>query len=1210
MPGTRIARSIRTRITPLDAAIVACCCALVGLLWGVVLFEQQGTREDAIAAAYSANSNLAIAFEEQTARALHGIDQAVSLVKREYQREGRRLDLAKLIESAGIDTRLVSSIGVIDERGDRIFNSASSQGVNVADREPFLYHRDHDDKGLHIGAPMVGRVSGNWTIRVTRRIDKPGGGFGGIVGAAVDPKYFAGFYAKANIGEVGTIILARQDGTGLVRRSGQTYAFGENMRDSRLLEEVAKRPAGTFIGRGRVDGVRRLFAYRRLEDYPLVVAVGTSEAEALRAVEEGRRTDTLMASLGSAFIVALGTWLLFALARQRRAAASLAAKDAQLRATVDQVAVGIARTAPDGRFLEVNQTLCRMLGYSGEELLARSFPEITHPEDIAKSVQLRERLYAGAVGSGTLEKRYLRRDGSVMWAETAVTVVQGVGGATAYVVAVIQDVTARKSAERRAERLNAFYGALSHTNKAIVRMHGPEALYREICRVCVEFGHVRMALIAVAQGERIVPVAWAGPAQVYVTGLDMRTAASVPEGRGPAGTALREGRPYICNDFFADPATLPWRDRAARTGVRSSAVFPIRRGGRPVGVLNLYDAEPGVFDAELVALLEEMASDISFALDNFEREAALEESGERFRSLVESAMDAIVTVGEDQRIVQFNAAASALFQVPSADAVGMPLERLIPERFRVAHALHLRRFGESGEASRRMGETSELFALRADGTEVPIEASVSRSLAGGAPQYTVILRDITARKRFESRIEYLATHDGLTDLANRNLIRDRIAQAIGHARRAGSHLALMFIDLDRFKVVNDGFGHPFGDLLLRAAGERFSSALREDDTVARLGGDEFLILLTDLHRTSDVYIVAQKILDALERPFALEGREVHLNASIGVSLYPQDGEDFDTLLGHADVAMYRAKDLGRGTYQFFTPAMSAGLKQRVEREAQLRHALERSELQLAYQPKVDLASGAISGAEVLLHWSHPELGIVTPANFIPLAEETGLIVPIGEWVLRSACAQAKAWGDAGLPPVAMAVNLSARQFLHHDIVALVESVLADTGLPPGQLELELTETLIARDVEKVAATVQRLHSAGVRFSIDDFGTGYSNLSQLQRFRVDRLKIDQTFVRNLSASRNDAAIALAIISLARALDLKVIAEGVETAEQCAFLRKHGCDEIQGYYFSRPVPAETFAGMLRAGKRLARQGFPLKAPAPSPASTDPTPARRGA
>jgi diguanylate cyclase (GGDEF)-like protein/PAS domain S-box-containing protein len=1186
VPGTGIARSVRTRIAPLDAGIVACCCALVGLLWGVILFQDRGAREETIAAAYNANSNLAIALEEQTVRALHGIDQAVNLVKREYQREGRRLDLAKLIESAGIDTRLVTSIGVIDERGDRVFNSASSQGVNVADREPFLHHRDHDDKALYIGAPAIGRTTGTWTIRMTRRIDKPGGGFGGVVGAAVDPRYFTGFYAKANIGETGTIILARQDGTGLVRRTGPTYAFGEDMRASVLFQELARQPAGNFLGRGIIDGVKRRFGYRRLEEYPLVVAVGTSEAEVMRGYEEGRRTNTLIASLGSAFIAALGTWLLVALARQRRAAASLAAKDAQLRATVDQAAVGISRTAPDGRFLEVNQTLCAMLGYSEQELLARGFPDITHPEDVAKSVQLHESLYATNIRSGKLDKRYLRKDGSVMWAETAVTLVPGEGGRTAYVVAVVQDVTARKSAERHAERLNAFYGALSHTNQAIVRMREPEALYREICRVCVEFGHVRMALIAVAQGERIVPVAWAGPAEDYLAGLELRTAASAPEGRGPAGIALREGQPYICNDFFADPVTRPWRDRAERSGLRSAAVFPIRRGGRNVGVLILYDAEPGVFDADLVALLEEMAGDISFALDNFEREAALEESGERFRGLVESAMDAIVTIGEDQRIVQFNAAAAALFQVPSANAVGMPLERLIPERFRAPHASHVRRFGESGEASRRIG--SELFALRADGTEFPIEASVSRSLAGGEQQYTVILRDITARKRFESRIEYLATHDGLTDLPNRNLIRDRIAQAIGHARRAGIHLALMFVDLDRFKVVNDGFGHPFGDLLLKAAGERFQAALREDDTVARLGGDEFLILLTDLQHTDDVYIVAQKILDALERPFAIEGREVHVSASIGVSLYPQDGEDFDTLLGHADVAMYRAKDLGRGTYQFFTQAMSAGLKQRVEREGQLRHALERGELQLAFQPKVDLASGAISGAEVLLHWRHPELGIVTPANFIPLAEETGLIVPIGEWVLRSACAQAKAWTDAGLPPVAMAVNLSARQFLHQDIVALVETVLEQTGLPPGLLELELTETLIARDVEKVATTIERLHSAGVRFSIDDFGTGYSNLAQLKRFRVDRLKIDQTFVRNLHTSRNDAAIALAIISLARALDLKVIAEGVETAEQCAFLRKHGCDEIQGYYFSRPVPAEAFAEMLRSGKRLARAG----------------------
>jgi diguanylate cyclase (GGDEF)-like protein/PAS domain S-box-containing protein len=1183
--GTRSAPSTRTRIVPLDAVIVACCCALIGLLWGVILYQEMGEREDAIAAEYNANSNLAIAFEEQTVRALRGIDQAVSLVKRDYQREGRRLDLAKLIESAGIDTRLFNSIGVFDEHGDLVLNSSSSRPVNIADREPFLHHLEHDDKGLYIGAPTIGRVSGTWTIQMTRRIDKPGGGFGGIAGVAVDPTYFTGFYAKASIGELGTIILARQDGTGLVRRTGQTYTFGEDMRESTLFQEFARQAAGNFLGRGRLDGVPRLFGYRRLEDYPLVVAVGTSEAEALRGFEDGRRTTTLIASLGSAFIAALGAWLLIALARQRRAAASLAAKDAQLRATVDQVAVGIARTAPDGRFLEVNQTLCRMLGYEEEELLARGFPEITHPEDLGKSVQLRERLYAGDVGSGTLEKRYLRRDGSVMWAEAALTVVRGKGGGTAYAVAVIQDVTARKRAERHAERLNAFYGALSHTNQAIVRIREPDALYREICKVCVEFGRVKMAHISVVQGDRIVPVAWAGPAEDYLAGLELRTTASAPEGRGPAGIALREGRPYICNDFFADPATLPWRDRAERSGVRSSAVFPFRRGGRAAGVLNLYDAEPGVFDADLVALLEEMASDISFALDNFERAAALAESGERFRGLVESAMDAIITVGEDQRIVQFNAAAAALFQVPPEAALGMPLERLIPERFRAAHALHLRHFGESGEANRRMGEVSDLWAMRADGSEFPIEASVSRSFTRGAPQYTVILRDITARKLFESRIEYLATHDGLTDLPNRNLIRDRIAQAIGHARRADTHLALMFVDLDRFKVANDAFGHPFGDTLLKAAGERFQAALRDDDTVARLGGDEFLILLTDLQRTADVYLVAQKILDALQQPFALEGREIHVSASIGISLYPQDGGDFDTLLGHADVAMYRAKDLGRGTYQFFTPAMSAGLKQRVEMEAQLRRALERGELHLAFQPKVDLASGEIAGAEVLLRWSHPQLGSVPPASFIPLAEETGLIVTIGEWVLRSACAQAKAWIDAGLPPLAIAVNISARQFLHHDIVALVESVLKQSGLPPGLLELELTESLIARDTEKVAATIQRLQAAGVRFSVDDFGTGYSSLLQLKRFRVDRLKIDQSFVRNLHTSRDDAAIALAIISLARALDLKVIAEGVEAVEQCTFLRQHGCDEIQGFYFSRPVPADGLAAMLRAHKRLA-------------------------
>ena len=447
-----------------------------------------------------------------------------------------------------------------------------------------------------------------------------------------------------------------------------------------------------------------------------------------------------------------------------------------------------------------------------------------------------------------------------------------------------------------------------------------------------------------------------------------------------------------------------------------------------------------------------------------------------------------------------------------------------------------------------------------------------------------ILNDITERKRYESRIEYLATHDGLTGLPNRNLIHDRTAQAVAYARRGATQFALMHLGIDRFKVINDGFGHPFGNNLLKAVGTRLAGVVHEGDTVARQGGDEFLLLLTNLIKPADAYIALEKLQQAFERPFHLEGREIYVTASIGASLYPQDGKEADTLIRNAGVAMFRAKKLGRNTCQFFTSEMSEESRQLVELETQLRLALQHNQLRLVYQPKVSLSSGRITGCEALLRWDHPTLGAVSPAQFIPIAEASGLIVPIGNWVLRTACAQNKAWQQAGIPPIPVSVNLSARQFMQQDVVAWVLNVLEETALAPGMLELELTESLIAQDTEKAIDTVNQLKAAGVRLSIDDFGTGYSSLSHLKRFRVDTLKIDQSFVRNMLTEPDDATIVLAVKSLAHNLRMSAVAEGVETAEQCRFLRQNHCDEIQGYLFSKPVAAHDFEVLLQSGQLL--------------------------
>lgn len=448
-----------------------------------------------------------------------------------------------------------------------------------------------------------------------------------------------------------------------------------------------------------------------------------------------------------------------------------------------------------------------------------------------------------------------------------------------------------------------------------------------------------------------------------------------------------------------------------------------------------------------------------------------------------------------------------------------------------------------------------------------------------------IVTDITDRKRYESHIEYLATHDGLTGLPNRALVRDRLNQAIAHAQRSDSEGALLFVDIDRFKSVNEGFGHATGDALLRAVGQRLAALVADGDTVARQSGDEFLMVLVGLNAGTDAYATARAVLDAMAQPFMIGNSEVLVRASVGLAVFPQDGDDADALIAHADAAMARAKALGGNLAQFFTSGMSEEAKVRFDLETGLRAALGRNELSLVYQPKADIASGEIIGCEALVRWNHPTMGVVPPARFIPLAEETGLIVPIGDWVLRTACAQGQTWRMHGLPEVVVSVNLSVRQFLQQDVEAWVLGALAESGLPPELLELELTESLIAQDVDRVIATVDGLKAAGVRISIDDFGTGYSSLSYLSRFHVDTLKIDQSFVRNMLVDPADATIVRAVISLARSLKMTAIAEGVETIEHLRFLRENRCDAIQGYYFSRPVEASDFALMLRHGKRLA-------------------------
>ena len=454
-------------------------------------------------------------------------------------------------------------------------------------------------------------------------------------------------------------------------------------------------------------------------------------------------------------------------------------------------------------------------------------------------------------------------------------------------------------------------------------------------------------------------------------------------------------------------------------------------------------------------------------------------------------------------------------------------------------------------------------------------------LSNRTTHFVGVQYDVTEIKRYQDELEHQANHDALTGLANRNLLKDRLQQAIALAHRYERPFGLAFIDIDNFKLINDSLGHDIGDRLLKIVAERLAACIREGDTVARLGGDEFVLLVTEQVQDDSVYRVAQRVMATISQPFAIDDREFKITCSIGIASFPNDGQDADTLLRNADTAMYRAKDLGRNTFQLYSADMNANFGERLTLETDLWNALERKEFVLHYQPKVELKTGRIIGMEALVRWRHPTKGMIPPGKFIPVAEESSLIVQIGSWVLQEACAQNRAWQAADLRRVPIAVNISARQWHDKDLVDTIRNVLDTTRLQPQYLEIELTESAVMANVDETVNTMARLRGLDIRIALDDFGTGYSSLSYLKRLPVTALKIDQSFIRDLAFDPDDAAIVRALIVVAQELMLDVIAEGVETAEQVEFLKAHGCGEAQGYYFARPVPADEMRALLERG-----------------------------
>ncbi len=568
-------------------------------------------------------------------------------------------------------------------------------------------------------------------------------------------------------------------------------------------------------------------------------------------------------------------------------------------------------------------------------------------------------------------------------------------------------------------------------------------------------------------------------------------------------------------------------------------------------------------------------------------EEALRASEERFRTVIETASDAFVSVDEAGRIVEWNRKAEGTFGWAREQAIGLPLVgTIVPERLREAHERGFERFLQT-DVGTLVGRTLEVSAVRRDGTEFPVELSIWATVSQGLRRINAFVRDTSERKALEA-VTHQAFHDPLTDLANRALFTDRVAAALSRRVDSGTTaVAVLLLDLDDFKTVNDSLGHAAGDELLVAVASRLRSCVRPGDTLARLAGDEFAILLDELDDRDDVTAVARRVGKRLEAPFEVDAMEIAVRASIGISLGQSPDARPEDLMRDADVAMYAAKARGKGGYRVFEPHMRQAVVRRMELKADLRHALERGELQVHYQPYIKLADESIVGAEALLRWEHGDRGIIPPGDFVPLAEEMGLIVPIGRWVLGEACGQAVEWGRRWpeLGPLTLSVNVSARQLQDRLFVGDVAAIVSERGLAPGQLVLELTESSLVEDPDQAVQRLLELRELGIRLALDDFGTGYSSLGYLQRYPIEILKVHRAFVAELGRHPDEPALAKAILQLAHHLGMKTIAEGVEDATQVESLRALGCGYAQGYHFARPLPPEAFAELLDARVRSA-------------------------
>ena len=856
----------------------------------------------------------------------------------------------------------------------------------------------------------------------------------------------------------------------------------------------------------------------------------------------------------------------------------------RLSAIVEATPDMVAMATPEGEALYMNAAGRAMLGLREAEDLSRyKITDFLPPQEHARfHKEIMPALAHSRIWTGEAQLRH--RNGNTIPVSQIRIAKFNASNEMEFVGTIARDITREKRSEQRLRRLNRTYAVLSECGQTIVRAETEEELLEEFCRNLIIVGGYRFAWIGKAEQDserRVKSLSWSGEEQGYLETANIRWDDS-SRGRGPVGVAVLTGKPVIVRDIEQDDGFAPWREAAMERGYRSMIAMPLQASDGFSGVLSLYADERDAFDDEETEVILGLADDLSYAIDALRIRAAQTEDRKLLQlriKAIEAASNGIMITGRDGRqspLLYVNPAFERITGYRAEEVIGLD------PRF-----LHHKEDEQPGLSQLRLAvqqcrpASVLLRNYRKDGTSFWNELHISPVDCGtGESEHFVgVINDVTAQKHYREQLEYQSTHDTISGLPNRALLHDRLAHGIAQAGRHDRSLAVLLIDLDHFKNINDTFGHAIGDDLLREVAQRLQSCAREADTVAHLGGDEFVMLVSDLDDDNDAALLAERVLSTLAYPFDCVDMDLLLTASMGVAAFPRDGKNSETLLRNASTAMHSAKDKARASFYFYSPEMNNRAHERILLETQLRRALERDEFELYYQPQVALNSGRIVGVEALLRWNNPELGMVSPERFIPIAEESGLIVPIGQWVLYEACRQIVAWQRAGLPPLSIAVNVSAKQLDGHNFVRDVRRVLELTGLESGRLELELTESTVMSDPEEMLQRLNELRQLGLHLAIDDFGIGYSSLSHLQRFPFNRLKVDRSFINDVTSNPNNMSIVKTILGMAQGLNMQVIAEGAENEGQIHLLRRLRCKQVQGFYFSRPLPAVELETLLK-------------------------------